>query len=494
MKLRSADAAIGIVLGCAALLVRLPFRGRYLYHWDSVNFALSLEHYDVRLHQPQPPGYFLYSMLGRLVNLAAHDPNTSLIWISLVSGALGVVAIYWLGLRMFDRETGLVAALLTLVSPLHWFYSDVALSYALEFVLVTLLAGLCYRQLDGDRAGWLRLAILFGVAGGVRQNDLVLLFPLWLVSLRPLTWSRRAASALVLGLVVLGWLWPMMALSGGPGGFFAALLAQGDARVLGDSAIGSARELGLNALRVAIFVGYGLCLAALPLLAGPWLLGRPLRAALADRRVWVCALWVGPALAFYVFVFVRQHGYIFTFLPALILLAAAALVRLGRRARGWAARIYWPWVALLLVGNGLFFLLGPAALFGSAQLVLQAPTRQSIAQRDQFLAERIDFIQHAFDPKTSAVLAGSLNFRHPDYYLRQFQATSLSYRLGPDFTPLPDNVHTLILFDDLSLPALPPGMRMLQVPLDGQNSIRYITWGSAERALISQSQIEIEPR
>jgi hypothetical protein len=151
-------------------------------------------------------------------------------------------------------------------------------------------------------------------------------------------------------------------------------------------------------------------------------------------------------------------------------------------------------VALLLVGNGLFFLLGPAALFGSAQLVLQAPTRQSIAQRDQFLAERIDFIQHAFDPKTSAVLAGSLNFRHPDYYLRQFQATSLSYRLGPDFTPLPDNVHTLILFDDLSLPALPPGMRMLQVPLDGQNSIRYITWGSAERALISQSQIEIEPR
>ena len=192
--------------------------------------------------------------------------------------------------------------------------------------------------------------------------------------------------------------------------------------------------------------------------------------------------------------FVRQHGYVFTFLPALILLAAAALVRLGRRARGWTARIYRPALALLLLGNGLFFLLGPAALFGSSQLVLQTPTRQSIAQRDQFLAERIDYIESAFDPKTSVVLAGSLNFRHPDYYLRQFQATSLSYRLGPGFTPLPDNVHTLILFDDLPLPALPPGMGLHQVALDGHNSIRYVTWGSAERALISQSQFEIEPR
>ncbi len=53
------DTWIALLFSFLALLLRIPFMSRFLYHWDSVNYALSLERYDVRLHQPHPPGYFL---------------------------------------------------------------------------------------------------------------------------------------------------------------------------------------------------------------------------------------------------------------------------------------------------------------------------------------------------------------------------------------------------------------------------------------------------
>jgi hypothetical protein len=35
---------------------RFAFRSRYLYDLDSVNFALAMERFDPRVHQPHLPG------------------------------------------------------------------------------------------------------------------------------------------------------------------------------------------------------------------------------------------------------------------------------------------------------------------------------------------------------------------------------------------------------------------------------------------------------
>ncbi|MBI1878320.1 MAG: DUF2723 domain-containing protein [Chloroflexi bacterium] len=267
MKPRRLELWVSLTLALAALVIRLPFRSQFLYHWDSVNFALSLEKYDVRLHQPQPPGYFLYSMLGKLVNLFFDDANASLVWISLISGVLGVVGLYWLGRLMFNHQVGVVAALLALTNPLHWFYSEVGLSYALEFLLVISVAGLCYLQLTSHRQIWLWSAILLGLVGGVRQNDLVFLLPLWLVSLYPLSWRQRGISLALLGLVVIAWTWPMMALSGGPAGYLAALTGE-SSEIASDSSLLSVGQLALNGFRMLIYTGYGLLLGIIPLLWG----------------------------------------------------------------------------------------------------------------------------------------------------------------------------------------------------------------------------------
>src|SRR5437763_174957 len=49
-----------ILLGVLTSLSRFPFRSHYLFSWDSANFALALDQYNVTFHQPQPPGYPLY--------------------------------------------------------------------------------------------------------------------------------------------------------------------------------------------------------------------------------------------------------------------------------------------------------------------------------------------------------------------------------------------------------------------------------------------------
>ena len=150
-KNNQVDVLNGAVLFILALISRSLFQSKYLYHWDSVNFALSLEHYDVRLHQPHPPGYFLYSMLGKLFNLVFQEANTSLVWLSTLSGALGVLVIYFMAKGIFNRRTAVLASLFTLSSPLHWFISEVALSYALEFVFVSLLVWLAYKQIVDEK-------------------------------------------------------------------------------------------------------------------------------------------------------------------------------------------------------------------------------------------------------------------------------------------------------------------------------------------------------
>lgn len=492
MKLSKLDLGLGAGLALAALFTRLPWRTQYLYHWDSVNFAFSLEHFDVRLHQPHPPGYFLYSMLGRLVNIFVQDGNASLVGISLVSGVLGVIAMYWLGLVTFDRKVGLIGALLTLVSPIHWFHSVIALTYALEFLLVTVISGLCYMQWQGSRHLWLVLAILLGLAGGIRQNDLVFLLPLWLVSLWPLTWTQRAASLVVLAACVVAWLAPMMWLSGGISGYLSALRG-GSEGILQESPFVALEQLALNSVRLAIYVAYGLGAGVLALLLGvmSWL---TLAASqLNERRTWFFVLWIAPAAMFYAFVHIRQPGHIFTFLPALLLLVAAAVQSLGFRFHSMHHTAIAVLTSVLLIANAGFYLLVPASLLGSQRLPLQTPSVQTLQVRDRFLNERLTYIQTHFDPMTTVVVAGGLDFRHPEYYLRDYQLPTLSSKMSTEGVDLPPTVHTLVIFNDLTLPGLIADLPIQEIRLTDGTILRYFRWDDTYRMHLSPTHLTILP-
>ena len=303
------------------------------------------------------------------------------------------------------------------------------------------------------------------------------------------------ASGAVLGMVVIAWAGPMVMLSGGPTGYFLALQAESSG-IVGDSPLYSLRQLGLNVGRLGIYVGYGLLLGTIPLLWGVLPLVRQARAHLMDRRAWVLLMWVAPAAGFYVLVHLRQHGHIFTFLPALILLASLATMKLGQHLG--KANLAQPLavilVAAVVITNALFYFLAPPSLFGSERLPLRTPTWQSIVQRDRDLGERIAYIKSHFAPEHTIVLAGGLDFRHPDFYLREFQFTSLSYRLGEDVTILPDNVHALVLFNDMTLPQFAADPRFQSLSLPSGVVIRYVMWDDDQRVSLSQTSFVIDHR
>src|SRR5262252_5148479 len=101
------------------LLTRLPAMASYL-SIDNVNLALSLEKFDPRIHQPQPPGYPLFVLFARMVNIAFHDAEKTFVAISLLISVGSISAAFALARRMFSPWAGAAAAFLLLVNPVFW--------------------------------------------------------------------------------------------------------------------------------------------------------------------------------------------------------------------------------------------------------------------------------------------------------------------------------------------------------------------------------------
>jgi 4-amino-4-deoxy-L-arabinose transferase-like glycosyltransferase len=211
-----------------------------LYDWDAVQFALALREYDVVKHQPHPPGYILYVALGRLVNAALDNPAAAYVVLAVAFSGLTTFAVYYLARAIYDRATALTAATLLAVSPLFWFYGSVGLTYAGEALFASTVAYLAFRALDGSRAdAWLAAGYL-GLAGGVRQSFLILLFPLWLGSV---VLGLRRARVVAVGLAILAaavltWFLPMIWLTGGLARYLAASVELADS-VVRSTAIGA---------------------------------------------------------------------------------------------------------------------------------------------------------------------------------------------------------------------------------------------------------------
>src|SRR5437899_6544757 len=94
-----------IVLFALFLLTRIPAMASYL-SIDNVNLAFSLEKFDPRIHQPQPPGYPFFVLFGRIVNVLFHNAERTFAVISILVSGLCLPAAYLLARKMFSRWAG----------------------------------------------------------------------------------------------------------------------------------------------------------------------------------------------------------------------------------------------------------------------------------------------------------------------------------------------------------------------------------------------------
>lgn len=321
---------------------RLPLIPGQLYSFDEINLVFSMDKLDIRVSQPQPPGYPLFVAQMHLMRwLRFVRPESNLIALSILGSAFALLALVWCGDRMFGGRSGLYAAALLAMHPSFW-YAGLSSALRIQLASVSALVALCcWRAWHGERRWVLAGALALGLGAGVRPELGPLLFPLWAVG-----WWRSKQRGLSLGLlagVVLCWLTPLALGSGGfykfALGCWEYLVGQGETT---SAVFGEGNMAGLTTtvwLIVWTFSG----LLFLPMLA---LLARGAEDRIGRERWAFFGLWLGPSLLFAWTIHVADPGHVLAMLVPVSLLMGHQ-VRRAVSMRGTWLEPNWIWVPLL---------------------------------------------------------------------------------------------------------------------------------------------------
>ena len=244
-----AGVAFPVGLAVVFLAFHLPYLPASLEDLDSINFALGIRQFDVAHHQPHPPGYPVFILIGKALHAVGPSEAHALALLSVAAGALGVLGVAALFRRLDCPDTPLrwsVAAVgLAMTTPLYWFtavrpLSDSSgLAAALAVQAMTLaatsarglaIAGFCAGLAAGLRSQvvWLTvpLMIVHGLNyGGHRGRQGSVLAEKDLFSVSPVSSLVAAFSAFLAGALL--WLVPLVIVSGGPSAYWHALFDQG---------------------------------------------------------------------------------------------------------------------------------------------------------------------------------------------------------------------------------------------------------------------------
>jgi hypothetical protein len=394
---------------------------------DSVQFALALDRYDVTIHQPHPPGYFLYVMLGRFVNIFIRDANTVFVSISILFSGLTVVAIYFLGKELYNHRTGFLAALIALTSPCLWFHGEVALTYAVEAFFSTITAFLCWKVYAGKHHYICYSALVLGIAGGIRQNSLIFLFPLWLFCIKGVQSRKIIISFVVIFATALLWLIPMILMTGGLDAYMGAFRELWRFNTGNNSVF----EQGWPVFKyysstLFDFTFYGLGAGLFIVGLAIYSLVRNGKLNSLDRpKIFFFSFWILPSIMFYLLIFIHpaNPGYALIYLPAFFILTAASVTYITTELSNLLStdlpmRI----ITTLIVTNVCIF-------FFSNYPVSYRKIVNHGRELEVIIAEF-----RLFDPSVTEILTGPYIFwgyRQIMYYLPEYRVYQIDYKTAP---------------------------------------------------------------
>lgn len=485
------DGKVAIFLASLVVLTRIPFRTSMLYNWDSANFALALRQFDVTRHFPHPPGYYYYVNLGRLIDFLVHDANASFVFESVAFSALAVVALYYLGKAMYDRTTGFIAALFLVFSVTFWSFGTVALAYVALAFFSTAAALFAYGIIFERRNKLLHLSLVYTAGGGFRPDLLLFLAPLWLASLRGQWIGRVAAAGALVVAGFLLWFLPTIWLSGGLGEYLATFAAYTSVDVMQRYSVlqNGPSALVTNVKDTASYLFYGLyataALLALGLIASVFNIGNTARRGrwLNGRHVFL-AEWIAPMALFYAWIHVGDPGYAFTMLPALLILAARAVVafvglvpkRLQQKGMA-GGLVIGAIVGAVVLTNTAIFALHPRLL-----------TLQGIRQTDRSIAGRISYVRENYAPGTVLLVSYDL-YRHLLYYLPEHESVWLDvFARGESEKILKPEVERIIIVDE-RLSGLAKGAEEIDLPY---GKLYVLRAGAGKRVVYGSKGIVVE--
>jgi 4-amino-4-deoxy-L-arabinose transferase-like glycosyltransferase len=394
---------------------------------DSVQFALALEKYDITVHQPHPPGYFLYIMLGRFLHLFVKDANSTFIIISIIFSYLSVLAIYYLGKEIFDKKVGILSAAIAMTSPSVWFHGEVALTYIIDAFFSTTIAFLCWRIYKGEHKYIWLSAVILGISGSLRQTSIVFLLPLWLFSVKGLSVRKIIIAVGILGVVCILWFIPMVRMTGGWDAYYEAckelwLFNTGSISVF-EKGWASFKIFSSTLFDYIVYgVGAGICILGLALYS----LIRNRRMKSVDMaRISFFSFWILPSVFFYLLIFIHpaNPGYVFIFLPALLILTAVSIQYISAEMKQRIKKDL-----SILIASTIIILNISIFLFSKYQV-----SYREIRDHDREVFIMLDDLK-SFEASNTAIFVPPYTFygyRHIMYYLPEYRVYNVDLRVNP---------------------------------------------------------------
>ena len=461
------DPTVALLLAIVTALSRIPFVAQRLWEWDSVLYARALEHgfhVDGVLSgsRPHPPGYIFYVAAAGLARLLGLDSDHALVAVSVIASGVAAAACYLLCRRFVGRSLACALAIAFAAAPLVWVHGEVAMPYTVLAALSATLA-LAFR---GARGAGARRTVLvsfaFGALGGFRQDMLLFLFPLWLWMLWPAAMGVRLRAAIAFVAGCLAWLVPSALLSDG----LIAYVTRSARQLVGVSSLSAntERSIPLN----AVLIGDSLFWGGLVLLAALLVLG--LSRALAsirgqrlpdDGEASFFALWLVPALLFYLFVHVGEWGYVLSLVPGIYVLLAWLLARSAANGRA---------IAVVVLANAA---LGAALFVAGDHPVF---SRASLVAHDRMTDAKTAWIREQAPPGSIVLAAAEIlvaTYYLPDRVVRYSNAAATATY---DLTI--DGPTTLIIYEPAARPPSVPISQVVDLGTGGGLDLATVSSGT----------------
>jgi hypothetical protein len=194
--------------------------------WDSVNFALALDEFDLGKHQPHPPGYPVYIFFCKFFYALKGDALYALTVTSHLAGALGVAAFFLAVSTVASFPLAFTSALMLACLPLYWLTAAKPMSDMVGFLGALIGLVFLLGALKNPKRVWCIYALSFVAAftAGIRLHFLGLLLPALLVALfqmRPVLKGTILRVVLFHIMGALIWIVPVVVSTGSPQRFIA---------------------------------------------------------------------------------------------------------------------------------------------------------------------------------------------------------------------------------------------------------------------------------
>ena len=211
---RKSYAIDALTLFAIALVLYSSFASCSFNEGDSFNFAKALMKVDLYTERPHAPGYPVYVFLGRIIFMLTRSQLIALVWLSVVSGALTLIPLYFLTRAMYNRESAALTCVALMVVPGFWLSNEKATTDALSAFLVVLGVTLLYFGMRGSRTATLVSWVVYALSIGARPTHLAFV-PLWVYgTLRRRNFKELLACVGAFFVAVSLWLVPVIWVTG----------------------------------------------------------------------------------------------------------------------------------------------------------------------------------------------------------------------------------------------------------------------------------------